>query len=311
MLIFLSPGQGAQKPGMLSPWLEVRTSRKQLEALNDAVEFDLLEAGTSWDAERIRNTRIAQPLIFAASLVSGYAAIDAGVKPTAVCGHSVGEWSASVLAGVLSAQDAMRLVAARGTAMALACEEEPTGLAAVLGGERDAVIAGAIARGLAVANDNGPGQLVFGGTASQLEAFAATPPSGTRVRVLDVAGAFHTEAMHPAVSAVAALADTIHTDDANIPLISNRDGAALTNGRQNLDRMVDQIALPVRWDLVMDTLESIETTTTVELCPAGTLSAILRRRIKPLATQQMNTPADASTLMTADLRSGELTEATQ
>lgn len=296
---------------MLSPWLEDRTARTQLEMLNEAVEFDLLDAGTTWDADRIRNTRIAQPLIFATSLVSAYAAIDAGARPAAVCGHSVGEWSASVLAGVLTAQDAMRLVAARGTAMALACEEEPTGLAAVLGGERDVVIATAVSNGLAMANDNGPGQLVVGGASGRLEAFAAAPPAGSRVRMLEVAGAFHTEAMHPAVSTVAALAATIHTEDAGIPVISNRDGAALTNGQQILDRMVDQIALPVRWDLVMDTLESIATTSTVETCPAGTLSGIVRRRLKTVQAQQVNTPSDASALITADLRSNELTEATR
>ncbi len=296
---------------MLIPWLENPMTRAKLEALSSAVEFDLVEAGSTWDSQRIRNTRIAQPLIFAASLIAGQAAVDAGVAPDAVAGHSIGEWSASVLVGVLSATDAMRLVTARGDAMALACEEEPTGLAAVLGGDRDVVIAAATRFGLVVANDNGPGQLVVGGTLQQLQDFAADVPAGSRARILDVAGAFHTEAMHPAVAVVTQLAATIEPSDAHTPVISNRDGAMITNGQQILDQMVDQIAMPVRWDLVMDTAESTETTSTVELCPAGTLSGIVRRRIPNITTYQMNTPADVADLASANLRSSELVEARQ
>ncbi len=310
MLIFISPGQGAQKPGILTPWLADPTSQEQLEMLASVVDFDLVAAGTTWDATQIRDTRIAQPLIFASSLLSAFAAIRNGVKPAAVSGHSVGEWCASVLAGVLSATDAMALVAARGDAMAVACESSPTGLAAVLGGDRATVIDAATSHGLALANDNGPGQIVVGGAVEQLNAFAAESPTGSRVRKLDVAGAFHTEAMRPAVAAVATVAADVTTHDADVPLISNRDGSAVTNGRQILDRLVDQIALPVRWDLVMTTLGSIGTTVTVETCPAGTLSGILRRTMPTVTKLQINTPADAAALVAADLRSIELAEVT-
>ncbi len=308
MLIFISPGQGAQKPGILAPWLEDPTSQTQLEMLDSAVDFDLVAAGTTWDVDQIRDTKIAQPLIFAASLVSAFAAIRTGVKPSAVTGHSVGEWCASVLAGVLSATDAMALVAARGNAMALACEENPTGLAAVLGGERSAVLDAAAGRQLTLANDNGPGQLVVGGPIDDLDRFAAEAPAGSRIRRLDVAGAFHTEAMQSAVATVASLAADAATNNADVPLISNRDGSAVTNGRQILDRLVDQIALPVRWDLVMKTLESIDTTVTVETCPAGTLSGILRRTMPNVVKHQINAPTDVSALVAADLRSIELAE---
>lgn len=311
MLIFTAPGQGAQKPGILKPWIEHPVSRAQLEILDNAVDFDLLDAGTTWTADQIRDTKVAQPLIFAASLVSAYAALRCSAKPTAVTGHSVGEWCASVIAGVLSDTDAMTLVTARGNAMALACKQAPTGLAAVLGGDRSEVLDAATECGLALANDNGPGQLVIGGTLEQLEQFSTHAPERARVRTLDVSGAFHTSAMQPAVADVAAVASDIATNDADVPLISNRDGCAITNGRQILDRMVDQIALPVRWDLVMNTLVSIETTVTVETCPAGTLSAILRRAMPQVVQHQINSPADASALVAADLRSIELAEVNQ
>ena len=294
---------------MLAPWLADPTAKKQLETLDACVEFDLLAAGTTWDADRIRDTRIAQPLIFATSLVSAYAALTAHTKPAAVTGHSVGEWCAAVLAGVLTATDAMTLVAARGNAMALACEEEPTGLCAVLGGDQEEVNEAATARGLALANNNGPGQLVFGGTREQLDSFAASPPAKARIRSLEVAGAFHTEAMHPAVAQVSEVAATYAVNDADIPLISNRDGSMVTNGRQILDRLVDQIALPVRWDLVMETMTAIETTVAIETCPSGTLSGILRRNVKSVTTRTVDTPQDVQALLTTDLRTSELTGA--
>lgn len=309
MLIFTAPGQGAQKPGILEPWIADPIALDQLEMLDSAVDFDLIEAGRSWNAQEIRDTKVAQPLIFAASLVSAYAALRFDAKPAAVTGHSVGEWCASVLAGVLSATDAMTLVSARGNAMAVACEQQPTGLVAVLGGDRREVLAAAETHGLALANDNGPGQLVVGGSVDQLAQFSAYPLPKARVRSLDVAGAFHTSAMASAVAIVTEVAAGITTNDAEVPLISNRDGAAVTDGPQILDRMIDQIALPVRWDLVMDTVGSLGVTVTVETCPAGTLSGILRRAMPQLVQYRINSPADAAALATANVRNLDLKEA--
>jgi [acyl-carrier-protein] S-malonyltransferase len=309
VLIFTAPGQGAQKPGILEPWIHDPISREQLELLDCAVDFDLIDAGRAWNAEEIRDTKVAQPLIFAASLVSADAAVRSNAKPAAVTGHSIGEWCASVLAGVLSATDAMALVCARGNAMALACAQHPTGLVAVLGGDRHEVLAAAAAHGLALANDNGPGQLVVGGSTDQLALFSAHLPPKARVRSLDVAGAFHTAAMTSAVAAVTEVAAGITSNDADVPLVSNRDGHAVTNGQQILDRMIGQIALPVRWDLVMGTLASLGTTVTVETCPAGTLSGILHRAMPQLVQYRINSPADAAALAATDLPNLELTEA--
>lgn len=309
MLTLVCPGQGAQKPGILDPWIEDPISREQLEMLDSAVDFDLIEAGSSWNSDQIRDTKVAQPLIFAASLVSAYAALSPVAKPAVVTGHSVGEWCASVLTGVLSATDAMTLVSARGNAMALACEQSPTGMVAVLGGDRSDVLEAAATYELALANDNGAGQLVVGGATDQLAEFRAHPPHKARVRALDVAGAFHTAAMQSAIPAVTAVAAGVTTCDADVPLISNRDGKAITDGQQILDRMIEQIALPVRWDLVMETLASLGTTVTLETCPAGTLSGILRRAMPHLVQHQINSPADSSALRATGFGTIELAEA--
>jgi [acyl-carrier-protein] S-malonyltransferase len=291
---------------MLVPWLADPTTKNHLDRLNHYVDFDLIEAGTEADAKFIKNTRIAQPLIFAASLVSAYAAVDRGYAPNAATGHSVGEWCASVLAGVLADSDAMTLVAARGNAMAMACDQHPTGLAAVLGGERTEIITTAAAHNLSVANDNGYGQIVFGGTLDDLDRFAGAAPGRSRVRILEVAGAFHTSVMEPAVSSMRQLAASVDQNDARIPVISNLDGAVLTDGREILNRMIDQIALPVRWDLVMQTMAALGASTTLELSPSGTLTGIVRRALNGVTTLQVDTPADIEELPVAHRRSNDL-----
>ncbi len=311
MLIFTSPGQGSQKPGILEPWISDPVAFDQLKSLDRIVDFDLIEAGTSWDSERLRDTRIAQPLIFAASIVCAQSALQAGAKPTAVAGHSIGEWAASVIAGVLSVTDAMTLVTARADAMALACNNAATGLVAVLGGDRTEVLETVNAHGLELANDNGPGQLVVGGSADRLAEFSANPPGRARIRALAVAGGFHTEAMRPAVAAVRSAAARITPTAATIPLISNRDGEQVTDRDEILNRMIDQIALPVRWDLVMDTIAGNGAAATIETCPAGTLSAILRRRIPTLATHPLNSPADIEALTQSNLLNFDLAEVHQ
>lgn len=296
---------------MLIPWLDDPATRVKIERLDTLVDFDLLEAGSNWDAQQIRDTRIAQPLLFISSLISGQALTEAAGKPDFVAGHSIGEWSACVLAGILSTTDAMRLVVARGEAMASACKTETTGLAAVLGGNRHEVLASVAEFGLAVANDNGPGQLVVGGGLQELQAYAASPPGGSRVRILEVAGAFHTDAMSSAVVAMRTLIAGITPRDADIPVISNRDGVAVTNGQQVLSQLVDQIAMPVRWDLVMNAVESLGVTSSFELCPAGTLSGILRRRLPTVSTIQINSPQEVENSSTTDLRTHRLTEVSQ
>lgn len=281
VLVIVAPGQGAQTPGFLTPWLADPTFACRFEWLSRVAGLDLTSYGTEADAETIRDTAIAQPLLVATGLV---AALDLFPHPAdafdrigAVAGHSVGELAVAAGAGAITAEQAMVLVRERGRAMAAAAAGAETGMTAVLGGERDDVIATIDRHGLTAANDNGPGQLVAAGTAAQLAALAADPPAKTRLMPLSVAGAFHTQHMEPAVAHLAALARAVSTHDPRTAIISNRDGLVVHDGVEVVRRIVGQIAHPVRWDLCMETMGDLGVTGVLEMPPAGTLTGIAKR----------------------------------
>lgn len=284
MLVIVAPGQGAQTPGFLAPWLEDEVFASRLRWLSTVAGIDLAHHGTVSDADTIRDTRIAQPLLVGTALVSILELfphpVDGFGQVGAVAGHSVGEIVAAVGARAISAEQAMVLVRERGNAMADAAAVTPTGMTAILGGERDDVLATLARHGLTPANDNGPGQIVAAGTLEQLEALKADPPAKARMMPLSVAGAFHTEHMAPAVGHVAGLATSISTHDPRIPVISNRDGQVVHDGREVLKRIVGQIASPVRWDLCLETMADLGVTGVLELPPAGTLTGIAKRYFK-------------------------------
>ena len=299
MLIITAPGQGAQTPGFLAPWLELPGVADRLGAASELAGCDLIKFGTTASADEIRDTAVAQPLLLGAALIAagelaGGELAGAGGPREALAdvaaGHSVGELAAGVIANVLAADDAMRLVAVRATAMAEASAAEPTGMTAVLGGDQDAVLA-AIARcGLTPANVNGAGQIVAAGSLADLEAFAADPPAGTRLRPLQVAGAFHTRYMAPAVAALRAAAAGVTVEDPAITLLSDADGAAVTTGKEWLERLVAQVATPVRWDMCMGTMTDLGVTAIIELPPAGTLTGLARRALPGVAQLALKTP---------------------
>ena len=297
MLIFTAPGQGAQTPGFLSPWLELPGLADQLGAWSELAGRDLIRLGTAGSAEEITDTAVAQPLLVAAALaVAGLIG-----QPDAAAGHSVGELAAGAIAGVMSAEDAIALTRVRGEAMAAACDAEPTGMSAVLGGDESVVLAAIADAGLTPANVNTAGQIVAGGTLEQLAAFAASPPAGARLRPLRVAGAFHTSHMAPAVDALAAAAAGITVKDPAITLLSNRDGAVVTAGADWLDRIVSQVANPVRWDRCMATMSAIGVTALIELAPGGTLTGMAKRALPGVELLAMKTPDqfDAARAMVA------------
>ena len=294
MLVLVAPGQGAQTPGFLSPWLEDPTFAARFEWLSAVAGLDLSHYGTEADADTIRDTKIAQPLLVATALVSALALFprpaDAFGQVGAVAGHSVGELAAAAGAGAISAAQAMVLVRERGRAMAEAAAVTPTGMTAMLGGDREQVLAALDAHGLTPANDNGPGQIVAAGTLEQLEALAADPPPKARVIPLSVAGAFHTEHMAPAVGHLERLSVSVSVRDPRLAVISNRDGEVVRSGPEVLRRIVGQIASPVRWDLCMETMSSLGVTGILELPPAGTLTGIAKRALKGVETFALKTP---------------------
>ena len=288
MLAILAPGQGSQTPSMLTAWLEDAELKNLLTSYSSAINLDLERLGTVADADEIKDTANAQPLIVAASLISAHA-LGSDLHISLVAGHSVGEIAAAALAGTITDIDAMKLVHLRGQEMAKAAALSPAGMAAVLGGERSVVLAAIKELGLVAANDNGAGQIVAAGN---LDALSQLAPEGARVRALAVAGAFHTPFMEPAVAPLRAMAADIEISAAKVSVISNRDGAVVHDGREVLDRIVNQIANPVRWDLCMETLRAQGVTGVIELAPGGTLAGLIKRAAPEIEQLALNSPAE-------------------
>ncbi|GAB2701557.1 [acyl-carrier-protein] S-malonyltransferase [Microbacterium marinum] len=293
MIIAVFPGQGSQTPGFLTPWLEQDGARELLEAYSEHSGVDLIAAGTEWDADQIRDTRVAQPLIVAASLLSWKSLQTIAAEPVGgVAGHSVGEIAALVAAGVLSDTEGMRLVGIRGRAMADAAALEQSGMSAVLGGDESAVLERLSALDLTPANYNDGGQIVAAGALAPLAELAEDSPRGTRVIPLQVAGAFHTRYMAPAVDALRSAAAEVAPEDPALTLWSNRDGGAVTDGRTALDLLVAQVANPVRWDLCMASFAEAGVTGIVEFAPAGTLVGLAKRGLRGVPSVAVKTPDD-------------------
>ncbi|MER6754098.1 acyltransferase domain-containing protein [Micromonospora echinofusca] len=293
MLAVLSPGQGSQKPGFLTPWLDLTGAEARLRWWSALAGVDLVHLGTTADADEIRDTARTQPLLVAAALLAAEHLPMYDV--TLTVGHSVGELGAAALAGVLPAEAAITLAGVRGREMAAACALEPTGMAAVLGGDPDEVLASIAAHGLHPANRNGAGQFVAAGAVEGLDKLAAEPPTKARVIRLKVAGAFHTPYMAPAETALAAVAAGITPTDPARILLSNLDGAAVNHGRDMVQRLVRQVTAPVRWDLCMRTLADLGVTGVIELPPAGTLAGLVKRELKGAGAPEvvtLNTPDD-------------------
>ena len=293
MLAVVAPGQGSQTPGFLTPWIESDFASSLISSWSDSIGLDLKHLGTNADADEIRDTENAQPLLVAGGLI-GAATLFAGNDSTIsyFAGHSVGEITAAALAQVLDGEGAMKLVRTRGIEMAKAAKGTETGMAAVLGGERDEVIKVLQSFDLTAANENGGGQIVAAGSLANLAKLTENPPAGSRVRPLAVSGAFHTKTMAPAVPVLSEMTKSISINDAKIPTLSNKDGAVITSGQEVIERIVGQIAGPVRWDLCMQTLEKLGVTGVIEVPPAGTLVGLIKRAAPTIETFALKTPED-------------------
>ncbi|MGH3887870.1 MAG: ACP S-malonyltransferase [Pseudonocardiaceae bacterium] len=294
MIALLAPGQGAQRPGMLAPWLALEGAAARVAAWSTATGLDLARLGTTADAEEIKDTAMTQPLVVALSLLAAKELARRTDLPAdaPVVGHSVGELVAAAVAGVLTADEAVALAAVRGREMAAACALEPTGMSAVLGGDPDEVSAALTRLGLDPANRNGTGQVVAAGPLDALEALAQDKPDRARVVPLRVAGAFHTRFMASAEQALADYAVQLTAKDPARPLLSNADGEVVDRGAEMLRRLVAQVTKPVRWDSCMARLGTLGVTATVELPPAGTLSGLVKRDLKGTITLALKDPED-------------------
>jgi [acyl-carrier-protein] S-malonyltransferase len=293
-VVIVAPGQGSQTPGFLDPWLAEPRFAEHLDALADAAGIDLRAHGTVSDADTIRDTAVAQPLIVGASLISLAAVLVDGRrdKIAGIAGHSVGEVAAAAGAGILDEADAMRFVAARGRAMADAASRVETGMCAVIGAEEEALLAALEPLGLSPANMNGGGQIVVAGELPALTQLKETPPTGARVIPLQVAGAFHTRFMEPAVATMRELAANIVTQQPSLRIWTNNDGSVVDDGARYLELLVGQIASPVRWDRVMQSFADTNITGIIELAPAGALVGLAKRALKGVPTVAVKTPDD-------------------
>jgi [acyl-carrier-protein] S-malonyltransferase len=309
VLVIVAPGQGAQNPGFLTPWLKIPGVADRMSAWSEIAGLDLIAYGTTAGAEEIRDTAVAQPLLVAAGLAAAESLLGAesgsqsgtesGAGPApgvpilgAVAGHSVGEFTAAVLAGVLTAEQALTLVRERCQAMAKAAAAAETGMTAVLGGDEDEVLAALDRHGLTAANRNGAGQIVAGGTREQLEALKADPPARARLIALSVAGAFHTDHMASAVDQLRGAAAAITPADPRVRLLQNADGAVVGSGEEFVTRLVDQVATPVRWDSCMATMTELGITAMIELVPGGTLTGLAKRALRGVRAVPLKTPDD-------------------
>jgi [acyl-carrier-protein] S-malonyltransferase len=295
LIALTCPGQGAQTPGFLKPWLEIESFKSEIEKYSAILDMDLVHFGTEADADQIKDTKIAQPLIVAASMASHAALIDA-LKDSSfiqgVAGHSVGEIAAANIAGVFDIEAALKFVKARGEQMAIAASLEDSSMAAVVGGEQDVVLQHLSNLGLFAANYNGKGQIVAAGSSSKIQELIGSPPAGTRVVGLAVAGAFHTSFMESAKVALASLAVSISCQDPKLLIWSNSGGVSVSNGDKFLDLLIKQVANPVRWDLTMDSMVSDGVSAVIELLPGGTLTGIAKRAMPGVATLALKSPED-------------------
>jgi [acyl-carrier-protein] S-malonyltransferase len=292
VIAVFAPGQGAQTPGMLAPWLELPGVPERIAEFSDATGLDLARLGSTADADEIKDTAVTQPLLVALGVV---AAAQLGLEDgteRVVAGHSIGEITGAAVSGALSPTEAVALAARRGAEMAAACALAPTGMSAVLGGEAEEVVAAIEAAGLTAANRNGAGQIVAAGALDALEKLAAEPPAGARIRPLAVAGAFHTHYMAPAADALAEHTATLQVADPRPILLSNADGAAVVTGADLIARLVQQVTLPVRWDLCLQSCRDLGVTGAVELAPGGVLSGIAKRELPGVELVAIKTPDD-------------------
>ena len=294
MIVVVCPGQGSQTPGFMLPWLDLPAFKTSIESMQSASGIDLMAHGTVSDADTIRDTAAAQPLIVSAGVATLAALFEnfgaVSEKISGVAGHSVGEITAAVASGILTAEQGIKFVKERGDAMALAAGLEPTSMAAILGGEQAVVEARLLELGLEPANYNGGGQIVAAGSAAGIGDLQAAGPEGSRVIPLQVAGAFHTRYMAPAVSTLAAYAAGLTVADPSTKLWTNAGGRNITSGPEFVELMVNQVKSPVRWDLCMAAMVEAGVTALIEVAPAGTLVGLAKRSMPGIETLAIKSP---------------------
>ncbi len=300
VLALLFPGQGSQRPQMGVAWRE-HPSWQLVGVISETTGRDLGHLLTEADAATLTATRNAQLAAFGLSLVILDAARTGGglgvERVRAVAGHSLGEYTALVAAGVLSPEGGARLVDARGEAMQGAADQRPGTMAAILGLEAEGVAraCGEVANAWP-ANDNAPGQVVIAGTPEGVAAAGevAKKLGAKRVMPLPVGGAFHSPLMAPAQARLDAALAAAGFGPAATDVVANVDGAAHRQGWGDL--LSAQLVSPVRWRESLLTLADLGATHFLELGPGTELSGMVKRTVEGSVRANVATPDDLSAL---------------
>jgi [acyl-carrier-protein] S-malonyltransferase len=293
------PGQGAQAPGLGTPWVG-HPAWALVERAEKATGESLAPLLTEAVADDLTRTREAQLVVFLASLLAwevvGPELDTAGAEIVAFGGHSLGQITALVAAGALSFDDGCRLAARRARHTQDAADARPGRLAALLGAtvEQAQDACAAAAGSCWIANDNAPGQVVIGGTPEGLEAASAKAKElgVKRVMALNVGGAFHTPLMQAAADAFAADLAAAPFADTTVPVFSNHDAQPYTDAAGWPERLTEQLIRPVRWAATMPALVAAGATTFVEVGPGTTLTGLAKRAHPDVTLRNVATPAD-------------------
>lgn len=289
------PGQGSQQPGMAAPWRRHEAFARWEEA-DGVLGRPVTRLGLDADADELREPAACQVALFVhhAVLFEAWSAAT-GTTPVAVAGHSLGEYSALLAAGVVDFADGLRLVDARARATQAAADAAPGTMVACLGYPVEEVTAACARVGAHVANDNAPGQIVASGPQPALDRLAEElAASGARGKVtpLAVGAAYHSPHMAAAVDAFAAALDAAGFADAAVPVVANVDAAVHTAGAEWPQLLRDQLVSPVRWRETVATLAAAGASAVVELGASPVLSGLVKRTDRSLDRQTISTPED-------------------
>jgi [acyl-carrier-protein] S-malonyltransferase len=299
VIAFVFPGQGSQKVGM---GRELAAASPECRAVFDEADAALGESlsGLCFDGpeDRLVLTENTQPAILTVSVAASRLLASAGIRPDIVAGHSLGEYSANVVAGTLSFADAVRTVRRRGRYMQEAVPVGTGAMAAVLGLGRDEVAAACAeaADGEVVepANLNAPGQVVIAGTAAAVARAGerAKARGAKRVIPLPVSAPFHCALMKPAEARLAPELRALTTSTPRVPVVANVDAALKTDGPSAIEALVAQVSAPVRWEDVVAQLASQGVRAYVEVGPGSVLSGLVRKIQRDARVASLETPAD-------------------
>ena len=288
---YVFPGQGAQYCGMGKELYETNAeARAMFESANEILGFRITDVMFSGTDEELKQTKVTQPAVFLHSVILAKVL---GVEPVAVAGHSLGEFSALVVAGTLSFEDGLRLVSKRAMAMQQCCEQQPGGMAAVLGLDDKTIedVCASVEGCVVAANYNCPGQLVISGADEAVDAACAKlkEAGARRALRLPVGGAFHSPLMEPARQELEAAIAEAEFMTPSCPVYQNVDAQPYTDAETIKKNLIAQLTAPVRWTQIVEKMIADGVTEFTELGPGNVLQGLVSKVSREVATESKST----------------------